>query len=71
MPELSRFLGMTIRMFYKDDQKHHKPHIHVVYAQLCLKVLEALQTYSAYKRLYCRRIKNNIIIKRLHYQSEE
>ncbi|MDR0684220.1 MAG: DUF4160 domain-containing protein [Spirochaetaceae bacterium] len=31
MPELSRFLDMTIRMFYKDDQKHHKPHIYVVY----------------------------------------
>jgi hypothetical protein len=31
MPELSRFLGMTIRMFFKDNQKHYKPHIHVVY----------------------------------------
>jgi len=30
MPELCRFEGMIIRMLYKDDTQHHKPHIHVV-----------------------------------------
>jgi len=30
MPELCRFDGMTIRMLYRDNDKHHKPHIHVV-----------------------------------------
>ena len=30
MPELCRFEGMIIRMLYKDDVQHHKPHIHVI-----------------------------------------
>jgi len=30
MPELCRFEGMIIRMLYKDDGQHHKPHVHVV-----------------------------------------
>ncbi|MDR0883830.1 MAG: DUF4160 domain-containing protein [Oscillospiraceae bacterium] len=30
MPELSRFYGMTIQMYFKDTQQHHKPHVHVV-----------------------------------------
>ena len=30
MPELSRFYGMVIQMFFKDIQQHHLPHIHVV-----------------------------------------
>lgn len=29
MPELSRFSGMIIRMRYKDNAQHNKPHIHV------------------------------------------
>jgi hypothetical protein len=29
MPELCRFEGMIIRMLYKDDVQHHKPHVHV------------------------------------------
>ena len=33
MPELCRFEGMIIRMLYKDDVQHHKPHIHVVCAE--------------------------------------
>ena len=33
MPELCRFAGMIIRMFFSDQQQHHKPHIHVVYAE--------------------------------------
>ena len=30
MPELCRFEGMIIRMLYKDNVQHNKPHIHVV-----------------------------------------
>ena len=33
MPELSRFYGMIIRMQYADNQKHHKPHVHVLFAE--------------------------------------
>lgn len=29
MPELSRFGGMIIYMFFKDIGQHHKPHVHV------------------------------------------
>ena len=28
MPAISMFFGIIIRMFYKDDQQHHLPHIH-------------------------------------------
>ncbi|MCL2630269.1 MAG: DUF4160 domain-containing protein [Firmicutes bacterium] len=28
MPELSRFEGITVSMYFDDKQKHHKPHIH-------------------------------------------
>ena len=31
MPELSRFDGMVIQMYFADTKKHHKPHIHVIY----------------------------------------
>ena len=30
MPELSRFLGITIAMYYRD---HAPPHFHVIYAE--------------------------------------
>ena len=33
MPELSRFEGMVIQMYYDDRQKHNLPHIHVIYAE--------------------------------------
>jgi hypothetical protein len=33
VPELSRFFNIIIRMYFSDDDKHHKPHIHVVYAE--------------------------------------
>ena len=33
MPELSRFFGLVIKMIYKDDDKHHKPHVHVFYGE--------------------------------------
>lgn len=31
MPELCRFYGILIKMIFKDDNQHHKPHIHVYY----------------------------------------
>lgn len=31
MPVISMFYGLIIRMFNFDNQKHHKPHIHVEY----------------------------------------
>lgn len=33
MPELCRFYNIIIRMFFMDDEKHHKPHFHVAYAE--------------------------------------
>lgn len=29
MPEISRFYGIIIKMLFIDNDKHHKPHIHV------------------------------------------
>ena len=31
MPIISMFYGIIVRMFYKDNKQHHKPHIHVEY----------------------------------------
>jgi hypothetical protein len=31
MPVISMFCGVIIRMFFKDNQKHHMPHIHAEY----------------------------------------
>ena len=31
MPELARFYNIIIRMYYDDNQRHHKPHVHAVY----------------------------------------
>ena len=33
MPELCRFAGLIIKMFFSDESQHHKPHIHVTYAE--------------------------------------
>ena len=33
MPELSRFYGILIQMFFDDQDQHHKPHIHVRYGE--------------------------------------
>ena len=33
MPELSRFQGMIIKMIFLDNDKHHKPHVHVYYGE--------------------------------------
>lgn len=32
MPELSRFFNIIIRMQFSDTGQHHKPHIHIQYA---------------------------------------
>ncbi|MCI8362496.1 MAG: DUF4160 domain-containing protein [Clostridia bacterium] len=31
MPTISKFYGIDIRMYYKDNIKHSKPHIHAFY----------------------------------------
>lgn len=31
MPELIRFYGIIIKMYFNDIQQHHKPHIHAFY----------------------------------------
>ena len=31
MPEISRFCGMIITMYFNDANQHHKPHIHAFY----------------------------------------
>jgi len=31
MPEISRFNGLIIKMYYDDTSRHHKPHVHVFY----------------------------------------
>lgn len=33
MPEISRFMGLIIKMLYMDNEQHHKPHIHVRYGE--------------------------------------
>ena len=34
MPELSRFYGIIIKMYFNDTQQHHKPHIHAFYGEV-------------------------------------
>ena len=31
MPTISMFYGILIRMFFKDIERHHRPHIHADY----------------------------------------
>ena len=31
MPTISMFYGMLVLMFYRDNRRHHLPHIHVRY----------------------------------------
>ena len=33
MPELSRFQGMIIKLIFLDNDRHHKPHVHVYYGE--------------------------------------
>ena len=32
MPVISMFYGVIVLMYYFDDRRHHKPHIHVRYS---------------------------------------
>jgi hypothetical protein len=43
MPVVSAFYGLIIYLYYKDNMKHHKPHIHVWYQdnEVVLSVPEA------------------------------
>jgi len=31
MPVISNFCGIIIRMYFKDNEQHHKPHFHARY----------------------------------------
>jgi hypothetical protein len=31
MPTISMFFGILVRMFFRDIEKHHEPHIHAEY----------------------------------------
>ena len=33
MPEISRFYGIIIKMFFNDTSQHNKPHVHAVYGE--------------------------------------
>ena len=33
MPELSRFYGIIIRMFFEASERHHMPHFHAYYQE--------------------------------------
>ena len=33
MPVISMFYGVVVLMYYFDNRKHHKPHIHAQYAE--------------------------------------
>lgn len=33
MPELCRFYNIIIRMIFNDTSQHHKPHVHIQYAE--------------------------------------
>jgi hypothetical protein len=46
MPELSRFHGIVIRMFWEPDAPHHRPHFHAFYqeeaASIAIDTMEVL-----------------------------
>jgi len=33
LPELSRFYGIIIKMYFKDTGQHNKPHFHAIYGE--------------------------------------
>ena len=33
MPSISMFYGIIIYMYFFDNKKHHKPHVHAQYAE--------------------------------------
>ncbi len=38
MPELSRFHGIIIRMFYEAGLAHHRPHFHAYYQEYAVSI---------------------------------
>ena len=38
MPEICRFYGLIVKMIFSDDDKHHKPHVHVYYGEYAASV---------------------------------
>jgi hypothetical protein len=46
MPELSRFHGIVIRMFYEANAPHHRPHFHAFYqdsaVSIAIDIIEVL-----------------------------
>lgn len=44
MPVISQFYGIVIQMFFRENDKHHMPHIHVTYNEF-----NASYDLSAYK----------------------
>ena len=42
MPVISMFYGLIVQMFVLDTDRHHAPHLHVVYAEY--KASVAIQT---------------------------
>jgi Domain of unknown function (DUF4160) len=49
MPELSRFFGIVIRMFYSD---HEPAHFHAIYGEH--EMLIEIETLSQYSAVRCR-----------------
>ena len=33
MPEICRFYGIIVKMIFNDNDKYHKPHVHVYYRE--------------------------------------
>ncbi len=33
MPEICRFYNIVISMYFSDNERHHKPHFHVTFAE--------------------------------------
>ena len=51
MPEISRFFGIVIKMFFDD---HNPPHFHAEYSgDLALIDIRNLSVFSGYLRLVC------------------
>ena len=53
MPELCRFAGMIIKMLYKDNVQHNKPHVHVFYGEYEASVGVDGELYAAWNKAVC------------------
>jgi len=38
VPRIAQFDGMTIYMYYHDNQQHHKSHVHVFYSGMEMEI---------------------------------